>query len=138
MTNVTQIKKGMGEKQRLEKFAETYADNGGDHVRAYIAAGFSEATAGQNAKKYLDRNNDYVMAVVKRRMGQVSALAQKLLLDIALSDNSTDANKLKALDMILKNSGIQKDTLVIEDNKADDMTPEDRQKEIQELMQRYN
>ncbi|QIW90329.1 hypothetical protein OLCHANIL_00246 [Vibrio phage V05] len=138
MSNVTEIKRGIGEKERLEKFAEAYADNGGDHIQAYIAAGFSEKTAAQNAKKYLDKNNDHVMAVVKRRMGQTSALAQKLLLTAATDESVPWNTRLKALEMILKNSGIQKDTLVIEDTKADEMTPEERQKEIQELMARYN
>lgn len=138
MSNVTEIRKGVGEKERLDKFSEVYADNGGDHVEAYIAAGFSEKSAGQNAKKYLDKHNDYVMAVVKRRMGQTSAMAQKLLLQAAQDESVPWNTRLKALEMILKNSGIQKDTLVIEDSKADDLTPEERQREIQELMQRYN
>ena len=78
------------------------------------------------------------MAVVKRRMGQTSALAQKLLLTAATDETVPWNTRLKALEMILKNSGIQKDTLVIEDTKADEMTPEERQREIQELMARYN
>lgn len=137
MSNVVNLgRTSQEEKARLEAFSNAYADNGGDHVKAYIEAGFSEKTASQNAKKYLDRNHEFVMKVVKRRMGQLSANAQAILIK-AMNDESIPwGHRLKAIEMVLKNSGVQKETLVIEENNADDLTPEERQAEIQELVRR--
>lgn len=121
-------------KDRLNTFAIAYANNGGDHVQAYIDAGFSAKTAGQNAKKYLDKHFTEVMAVMKKEMGLRSAKAS-FILDMCINDEAAPwSAKLKAVEMMLKNSGVQKDTLVIEEDKAEDMTPEERQQEINALL----
>ncbi|AUR99089.1 hemocyanin/hexamerin middle domain protein [Vibrio phage 1.262.O._10N.286.51.A9] len=121
-------------KEKLERFAQAYATNGGKHVDAYMDAGFSPKTAHQNARKYLNKNHDYVMAVVKRNMTQNASKIQSVLMTMIEDENVTDANKLKAIDMMLKNSGIQKETIVVEEKTARDLSPEERQKEIDELM----
>lgn len=136
MTNIVKMRSKKPSKELLEDFSIAYAKNGGDHVAAYIEAGFSERTAPQNALKYLNKNHEYVMKIVKRTMGQTSALGQKLILQCAEDENIPWGVRLKAIEMMLKNSGIQKDTLVIEDNSADDMSPEQRDAEIAELMKR--
>lgn len=137
MENVVELVSKPSVKDRLNAFATAYAENGGDHIKAYIAAGFSEKTAGQNAKKYLDANHDFVMAIVKRTMGQDAALARQLILRACTDETIPWGQRLKAIEMLLKNSGVQKDTLVIEDNKASDLTPEQRQAEIKELFKKH-
>ena len=136
MTNVVNLTTKVNQKDALEKFATIYANNGGDHVSAYIEAGFSEKTAGQNAKKYLDKHHDYVMSIVKKQMGQDASLVSMLLRKCVTDDTIPWNNRLKAMEMMLKNSGVQKDTLVIEDNNVEELTPEQRQAELQELMKR--
>lgn len=135
MTNVIALSNdAQSSKERLKLFATAYADNGGDHIKAYITAGFNADSAGQNAKKYLDKHNDYVMAVVKKQMGQDASLMRRLLLTCAQDETIPWASRLKAIELTLKNSGINKDTLVIEDKKASDLTPEQRQREIDDLI----
>lgn len=137
MTNVVNLTTKVNQKEALEKFATAYANNGGDHISAYIDAGFSEKTAGQNAKKYLDKHHDYVMSIVKKQMGQDASLVSMLLRKCVTDETIPWNNRLKAMEMMLKNSGVQKDTLVIEENNVDDLTPEQRQAELQELMARF-
>lgn len=136
MTNVVNLTTKVNQKDALEKFATIYANNGGDHVAAYVEAGFSEKTAGQNAKKYLDKHHDYIMSIVKKQMGQDASLVSMLLRKCVRDETIPWNNRLKAMEMMLKNSGVQKDTLVIEDNKAEDLTPEERRAELASLMER--
>lgn len=136
MTNVVNLTTKVNQKDALEKFATIYANNGGDHVTAYVEAGFSEKTAGQNAKKYLDKHHDYIMSIVKKQMGQDASLVSMLLRKCVRDETIPWNNRLKAMEMMLKNSGVQKDTLVIEDNKAEDLTPEERRAELASLMER--
>lgn len=134
MGNVVNLAKKVNQQEALEKFATAYANNGGDHVKAYIDAGFSEKTAGQNAKKYLDKHHNYVMSIVKKQMTQDASMVNLLLRKCVQDDTIPWNNRLKAMEMMLKNSGLQKDTLVIEDNNVDELTPEQREAEIQELL----
>lgn len=136
MTNVIELATTVGPKERLELFSTAYAENGGDHIKAYATAGFSKSSAGQNAKKYLDKNHDYVMMIVKRTMGQDAALARQLIRRAATDETIPWNNRLKAIEMLLKNSGVQKDTLVIEESSVSDMTPEQRKAEIKELFEK--
>lgn len=137
MGNVVNLAKKVNQQEALEKFATAYANNGGDHVKAYIDAGFSEKTAGQNAKKYLDKHHNYVMSIVKKQMTQDASMVNLLLRKCVQDDTIPWNNRLKAMEMMLKNSGLQKDTLVIEDNNVDELTPEQREAEIQELLKGY-
>jgi len=134
MTNVVNLSTKVNQKDALEKFATIYANNGGDHVSAYTDAGFSEKTAGQNAKKYLDKHHDYIMSIVKKQMGQDASLVSMLLRKCAVDESIPWNNRLKAMEMMLKNSGVQKDTLVIEDNNAEDLTPEERKAEVSRIL----
>jgi len=137
MTNVVNLTTKVDQREALEKFATIYANNGGDHIKAYVSAGFSEKTAGQNAKKYLDKHHDYVMSIVKKQMGQDASLVSMLLRKCVTDETIPWNNRLKAMEMMLKNSGVQKDTLVIEENNVDELTPEQRQAELKELMEKY-
>ncbi len=115
MTNVVQLTKSKSPQEMLEAFASHYAENGGDHIKAYIAAGFSEKTAPQNAKKYLDKNYKFVMATVQKGMG-LKASKIGALLDRYAEDETIPINhRIKIWELMLRNSNIQKDTLVIED-----------------------
>lgn len=133
-TNVVPLKTDKASAQeRLDTFANEYANNGADHIAAYKAAGFSEDSAHQNAKKYLDKHNEYVMGIVKRSMLQKSSKYTKLL-ESCMSDETVPwANRLKAMEMFFKMNGFSKDSLVIEEKKAADMTPEERKAEIAKL-----
>lgn len=134
--NVVDLSKKVNQKDALEKFATAYANNGGDHVQAYIDAGYSANSAGQNAKKYLDKHHNYVMSIVKKQMTQDASMVNLLLRKCIQDDTIPWNNRLKAMEMMLKNSGLQKDTLVIEENNIEEMSPEQRQAEIHELMTR--
>lgn len=134
MGNVVNLAKKVNQQEALEKFAVEYANNGGDHVKAYIDAGFSANTAGQNAKKYLDKHHNYVMSIVKKQMTQDASMVNLLLRKCIQDETIPWNNRLKAMEMMLKNSGLQKDTLVIEDNNVDELSPEQREAEIQELL----
>lgn len=136
MGKVVDIGNDKSKEERLRDFSIAYANNGGDHIKAYIEAGFSANTAAQNAKKYLDRNYQEVMSVVKKEMGLKAAKAGKLL-EMCIEDEAAPwSAKLKAVEMMLKNSGVQKDTLVIEEDKVEDLTPEQRQEKIAMLQAR--
>lgn len=136
--NVVDLSKKVNQKEALEKFSTAYANNGGDHIQAYIDAGFAKASAGQNAKKYLDKHHNYVMSVVKKQMTQDASMVSLLLRKCINDDTIPWNNRLKAMEMMLKNSGLQKDTLVIEDNNIEEMSPEQREAEIHELLSRFN
>lgn len=137
MTKVVQLKPQPSQKDMLDSFAIAYAENGGDHIRAYIEAGFSEKTAPQNAKKYLDRNYKYVMATVQKQMGLKASKIGRLLDRYAEDETIPINSRIKIWELMLRNSNIQKDTLVIEDGKADELTPEQRQAEIDSLMKKF-
>lgn len=136
MSNVIQLEDKKSPQQRLEDFAAAYAINGGDAVQAYIEAGFSEQTAKQNAKKYLDKHADYVMSVVRKQLGQDTASMRGLLMTCAYSETVPWNNRLKAIEMICKAGGLFKDTIVMEDKNAETLTPEQRDAEIKELLAR--
>ncbi len=136
MGKVVNIGSEKSTEERLRDFSIAYANNGGDHIKAYIEAGFSENTAKQNAKKYLDKNYQEVMSVVKKEFGLKAAKAGKLL-EACIEDEAAPwSAKLKAVEMMLKNSGVQKDTLVIEENDVSELTPEERQEKIAMLQKR--
>lgn len=138
MSNVIAIKPSKSPKEMLTAFSTAYAENGGDHIQAYIDAGFSEKTATQNAKKYLDKNYKTVMATVQQQMGLKASKIGRLL-DRYAEDESIPINsRIKIWELMLKNSNIHKDTLVIEDGKVDDLTPEQRQEEINELLKKFS
>lgn len=136
MTNVVQLEPVKSPKEMLDAFATAYAENGGDHIQAYIDAGFSAKTAGQNAKKYLSKNHKYVMSVVQKDMGLKASKIGRLLDKYAEDESIPINSRIKIWELMLKNSNIQKDTLVIEDSNVDELTPEQRKAEIEELMKR--
>lgn len=134
--NVVDLSLKVNQKEALEKFATEYANNGGDHVAAYKAAGFAPNSAGQNAKKYLDKHHNFVMSIVKKQMTQDASMVNLLLRKCIQDESVPWNNRLKAMEMMLKSSGLQKDTLVIEESGVDELTPEQRNAEIQELVRR--
>lgn len=133
---VIALNKQQSAKDALDSFSIAYAENGGDHIKAYIEAGFSAKTAPQNAKKYLDKNYKYVMATVQKQMGLKASKIGRLLDRYAEDETIPINSRIKIWELMLKNSNIQKDTLVIEDSKADELTPEQRKAEIEELMKK--
>lgn len=134
MKNVVILDTKKSVRERLEDFAKAYATNGGKEVEAYIEAGFSKETARQNAKKYLDKHHEYVMTVVRKTMGQEAAMLHGILRKAVADESMPWNHRLKAIEMMLKNSGIQREIIVHETDNASEMSEEDRKAEIQELM----
>lgn len=134
MSNVISMERKKSPKERLEDFAKEYSLNGGKEVDAYIYAGFSRDTAKQNAKKYLDKHHEYVMAVVRKTMGQDAAMLHGILRKAVEDEHMPWNHRLKAIEMMLKNSGIQREIIVHESSDAEGMSEQERMAEIQELM----
>lgn len=137
MGEVVQLKNDKKSAQeRLNDFANEYANNNGDHIAAYISAGFSADTAKHNAKKYLDKHSEFVMGIVKRSRLQKSGKYLGVL-ESCMSDETVPwANRLKAMEMFFKVTGFSKDALVIEDQKANELSPEQREAEILALKEK--
>jgi hypothetical protein len=122
------------QQERLEAFTELYIDNGGNHREAYIGVGFSEKTAKNNARKYLEKNYDYVMKEFLKSTQRKSVKASNIVEGIMESSAVRPSERLKAAEMFMKINGMFKEHVLIEE-KVEDLSPEERKQEIKDLME---
>lgn len=120
--------------RRLEDFTDSYIELRGDHIEAYVAAGFERSSAKQNARKYLNKNYDFVMARFKRAMGLKNTKYLALIENIAESTDERTSDRLKALDMLTKVGGLQSTDINITTKEADQLSPQERKERIQEMI----
>ena len=118
-------------KEKLDRFSQEMVERNGDHIRSYIAAGFSSHSAENNALKYLHKNAAYVSGYVKRNM---VAKSIKYISELERLANGAESEtvKLGALKYLIDSSGFNS-VEDLEELSATDMSKEDRRVEIEQL-----
>jgi hypothetical protein len=120
--------------ERLEDFTTAYIKNRGKHEEAYIEAGFTTTNPQDQSKKYLNKHYDYVMSRFKRELGLRNTQYVSLVEEIASNRDERTSDRLKALDMLAKLGGLATTEITIKQEEASTLTPQERQRMIDEYL----
>lgn len=135
MSTVTNIADAPKSKQeRLDIYCQALAD-GKKREDAYIAAGYSAATAKGNAQKYHKTNHEYITSFFADHIGTHAPAALKVLLEIMNSQHEKGGIRLKAAQDLLDRAGYSaKSKIEISTKEVNEMSTGELESEIKRLL----
>lgn len=120
--------------EKLDIYCKHLAD-GWKREEAYIAAGYSEASAKHNAQKYHRANAEYITSYFSDHIGTHAPAALKVLLEIMNSEQEKGGIRLKAAQDLLDRAGHgAKQKIELSTKQLDDMNTGELEDEIKRIL----